>query len=97
MCFVRASSCLFAPLVPRGVGSRSGLRQPWGGPPPLSGFRRGSRGDWPVSYDTERYKWRNVIERAFNAIKRWRGLAIQYDKHALDYHGGVVLAAIITW
>ena len=40
---------------------------------------------------------RNVVERSFNAIKQWRGLATRYDKLALTYRGGVVLAAIVTW
>jgi transposase len=30
-------------------------------------------------------------------MKNWRGLATRYDKHALVYRGGVVLAAIILW
>jgi transposase len=28
-----------------------------------------------VTYDREAYRGRNVIERAFNAFKHWRGLA----------------------
>ena len=40
---------------------------------------------------------RNVVERSFNAIKQWRALATRYDKLALTYPGGVVLAAILTW
>lgn len=59
--------------------------------------RRGSRGGRPVGYDVEDYKNRNVIERAFNVFKQWRGLATRYDKHALVYRGGLVLAAIIMW
>ena len=43
------------------------------------------------------YKNRNVVERAFNHLKNWRGLATRYDKHALVYRGGVVLAAIMLW
>ncbi len=30
-------------------------------------------------------------------MKNWRGLASRYDKHALVYRGGVVLAAILDW
>jgi transposase len=58
---------------------------------------RGSRGGRPVGYDTQDYKNRNVVERAFNHLKNWRGLATRYDKHALVYRGGVVLAAILLW
>lgn len=59
--------------------------------------RRGSRGGRPVSYDTELYKQRNVVERSFNLLKQWRGLATRYDKLAIVYRAGAVLAAIITW
>lgn len=59
--------------------------------------RKGSRGGRPVSYDTADYRHRNVIERFFNRIKNWRGLATRYDKHALTYRGGLILAAILDW
>ena len=58
---------------------------------------RGSHGGRPVGFDAEDYKNRNVVERAFNHFKNWRGLASRYDKHALVYRGGVVLAAIVLW
>ena len=56
-----------------------------------------SRGGRPVVLDAADYKNCNVVERAFNPFKNWRGLATQYDKHALTYRGGVVLAAIMLW
>lgn len=59
--------------------------------------RRGSTGGRPVSYNTEAYRGRNVIERAFNRCKHWRGLATRYDKHAVIYRGALVLAAALTW
>lgn len=59
--------------------------------------RRGSRGGRPVSYDRIEYAGRNVVERGFNVLKQWRALATRYDKHALTYRGGVVLAAILSW
>ena len=58
---------------------------------------KGSRGGRPVALDGEDYKNRNVVERAFNQFKNWRGIATRYDKHALVYRGGVVLAAILLW
>jgi putative transposase len=58
---------------------------------------KGSRGGRPVGYDVEDYKNRNVVERCFNHLKNWRGIATRYDKHALVYRGGVVLAAITLW
>lgn len=59
--------------------------------------RRGSRGGRPVDFDARDYKGRNVVERCFNQLKNWRGLATRYDKHALVFRGGVVLAAILLW
>jgi putative transposase len=59
--------------------------------------RRGRAGGRPPAFDVDAYKGRNVVERSFNAIKQWRGLATRYDKFALTYRGGVVLAAIVTW
>ena len=51
----------------------------------------------PSAFDAEDYKNRNVVERSFNQLKNWRGIATRYDKHALVYRGGLVLAAIILW
>ncbi len=59
--------------------------------------RKGSKGGRPPAFDPEAYKQRNVVERSFNVLKQWRGLATRYDKLALTYRGGVVLGAIITW
>jgi len=58
---------------------------------------RGSAGGRPPAFDAEDYKGRNVIERGFNVLKQWRGLATRYDKHALTYRAGLVLAAILIW
>lgn len=59
--------------------------------------KRGSRGGRPVGFDAEDYKNRNVVERGFNRLKNWRGLATRYDKHGLIYRGGMVLASIVLW
>lgn len=59
--------------------------------------RRGSAGGRPVSYDKTAYKGRNVIERGFNTIKHWRGLATRYDKHAVVFRGALILAAALHW
>ena len=60
-------------------------------------LRRGSAGGRPPAFDTETYKGRNVVERAFNLSKQWRGLATRYDKLAITYRAAVILAACITW
>lgn len=63
---------------------------------PTGYARAHAAGDLSTSTPHE-YKHRNVVERAFNHFKNWRGLATRYDKHALVYRGGVVLAAIMLW
>jgi putative transposase len=56
---------------------------------------KGSRGGRPPSFDPATYRQRNSVERGFNRIKHWRGIATRYDKYALTYLGGVTLAAIV--
>lgn len=58
---------------------------------------KGSRGGPPVAFDAGDYKNRNVVERTFKHIKNWCGLATRYDKYAVVFRGGVVLAAIMLW
>lgn len=58
---------------------------------------RGRAGGRPPAFDARAYKGRNVVERSFNRIKDWRGLATRYDKLAITYRGGVVLRAILLW
>ncbi len=59
--------------------------------------RRGSAGGRPVTFNSNAYRARNVIERAFNRFKNWRALATRYDKHATIYRGGLILAAALLW
>jgi transposase len=56
--------------------------------------RRGARGGRPPQFDAEDYRHRNVIERGFNHLKQWRGLATRYDKLALTYRAAAVLQAV---
>jgi transposase len=37
------------------------------------------------------------VERAFNHLKQWRGLATRYDEYAFVYYGAVVFALILLW
>lgn len=59
--------------------------------------RRGSRGGRPPAFDAEAYRDRNVVERSFNTVKQWRGLATRHDKLAIVYRGAAVLRAITIW
>ena len=47
-------------------------------------------------YDRERYKHRNVIERFFGAIKRFRRVATRYDKKAVNFLGFTWLASLLV-
>ncbi len=60
-------------------------------------LRLGSAGGRPVSYDTEMYKDRNVVERSYERLKQWRGLATRYDKLAVVFRGGAILCSIVLW
>ena len=59
--------------------------------------KRGSRGGRPPTFDAHDYKRRNVIERSFNTVKQWRGLATRCDKLAIVYRAAAVLHAITVW
>lgn len=56
---------------------------------------KGSAGGRPPAFDPEVYKNRNTVERGYNRLKQWRGIATRYDKYALTYGGGVILAATL--
>ena len=47
-------------------------------------------------YDRERYKHRNVVERYFGAIKRFRRVATRYEKKAVNFLGFVWLASFLV-
>ena len=56
---------------------------------------KGSAGGRPPAFDPGLYSNRNTVERGFNRLKHWRGIATRYDKYALAYLGGVTLAALV--
>ncbi|WP_234351965.1 MULTISPECIES: IS5 family transposase [unclassified Streptomyces] len=51
----------------------------------------------PPCFDRDLYHDRNVVERCFNRLKQWRGLATRYAKRAAIYRTEVVIAAIMIW
>ena len=59
--------------------------------------RRGQAGGRPYRFDKAAYRDRNVVERCFAELKQWRGIASRYDKLAVNYGGGVVLASLTLW
>lgn len=48
-------------------------------------------------YDKELYKERNLIERTFNKLKRFRRIATRYDRKALYFRSFLYLAASLLW
>ncbi len=60
-------------------------------------LRRGSRGGRPPAFDQQLYRRRNVVERCFNRLKQWRGIATRYDKTAESYQAAVTLASLLMW
>lgn len=48
------------------------------------------------SYDKEKYKHRNVVERLINLLKQYRRVATRYEKTARNYLGVVQFAAIFV-
>jgi putative transposase len=56
---------------------------------------KGSAGGRPPAFDATIYGLRNTVERGFNRLKQWRGVATRYDKYALTYLGGVLLGCAI--
>jgi transposase len=48
-------------------------------------------------YDRELYKRRNLIERSFNKLKRFRRIATRYDRKAVYFSSFVYLAASLLW
>ncbi|MFE8926442.1 IS5 family transposase [Streptomyces rochei] len=59
--------------------------------------RRGGLGGRPPAFDREIYKHRNVVERCFNRLKQWRGIATRYDKTAESDKAAVTLASLLMW
>ena len=59
--------------------------------------RKGSSGGRPPSFDADRYKKRNQIERGFNRRKHWRGLATRYDKLGDSYQATVDIVETLDW
>jgi transposase len=51
--------------------------------------RPAGEGGRPCGFDGALYRQRNIVERDWNKLKQWRGIATRYDKTATNYCGGV--------
>ncbi|RAJ45527.1 DDE family transposase [Kitasatospora sp. SolWspMP-SS2h] len=63
----------------------------------LGRLNRGGRGGRPPGFDREVYRLRNVVERCFNRLKQWRGLATRCDKTRESFQAAVTIASILLW
>lgn len=63
-------------------------------PGPAERVRRGGH---PLAFDRAAYKQHNVVERCFNKVMQWRGIATRYDKTTQSYQAVVTLAALLMW
>ena len=66
-------------------------RGAWANIPPRS-IRKGS-----FAFSSWVYRQRNLVERFFNRIKQFRGLATRYDRRPENFLAGLQLAAIRIW
>jgi transposase len=60
-------------------------------------LRRGRHGGRPPGFDPEKYKERNVVERAINKLKGHRAVATRYDKRDYMFRGTIDVASIKIW
>ncbi|WP_381560377.1 IS5 family transposase [Streptomyces eurythermus] len=60
-------------------------------------LRRGCHGGRPPGFDRESCRRRNVIERCFNRLKGFRGIATGYEKTATSHEAAVTLASFLLW
>jgi transposase len=51
---------------------------------------KGSAGGRPPAFDPDLYKLRNVVERCFNRLEQFRGLATRYAKRAAYHRAGII-------
>ncbi len=51
----------------------------------------------PRNTDFALYCERNLVERFFNKIKHYRGIATRFDKLANTFMAGVLLACVLIW
>jgi transposase len=59
--------------------------------------RREKRPGRKPSFEKGTYRRRNVVERCVNKLKQWRAVATRYDKRALNYRAGVIIASLMIW
>jgi transposase len=51
----------------------------------------------PRTTDFALYRERNLVERFFNKLKQYRGIATRFDKLATTFLAGVLLICVVIW
>jgi transposase len=51
----------------------------------------------PASYDRQRHKARNRMERLLNCLRRFRRIATRYDRRAIRFLSAIQLVATLEW
>ncbi|MGK9204234.1 IS5 family transposase [Sinorhizobium meliloti] len=73
------------------IRAKAAERKAWANIPPKTN-RKGS-----FVFSRWVYRQRNLVERFFNRIKQFRGIATRYDKHPENYLAAVKLVAARIW
>lgn len=73
------------------IRAKAAERRAWANIPPKAN-RKGS-----FVFSRWVYRQRNLVERFFNRIKQFRGIATRYDKHPENYLAAVKLVAARIW
>lgn len=59
--------------------------------------RKGRTGGRPPSFDPERYRDRNTVERTVNKLRATRAVGTRYDKRDYVYRGTITVSSIRIW
>jgi len=73
------------------IRAKAAERKAWANIPPKAN-RKGS-----FAFSRWVYRQRNLVERFFNRIKQFRGIATRYDKRPENYLAALKLVAIKIW
>lgn len=73
------------------IRAKAKQRKAWANIPPKAN-RKGT-----FAFSAWLYRQRNLVERFFNRIKHFRGIATRYDKNPANYLAAVKLVAARIW
>jgi transposase len=66
-------------------------KKAWANIPPKSNRRKS------FAFSKFLYRYRNLVERFFNKLKQFRGIATRYDKNPENFLAAVKLASVRIW